>query len=207
MRWLILYGILTSILTFSREMRLLFLNESFVATSRRLPWIGTRVDWCPEPLEQRSNGSITVRDAVRSGPPRIVFAGYHSERKGTDWALGVLSAWPKPLHVVVAGPSEKPELTKAMIAKLPPHITATYDLRQLTGEELADYIHAAEVVALPYRRFGGSSSIFIHALQNGTPVLVTDYGMMDRQVQMLGCGSIFPERGCTKLPASFGRAP
>ena len=191
LRWWGLFSVKAAILTLSPGMRMLYLNADYAAAFHRLPWLRSRTKWCPEPIEP-PEPSVGMRSrSAKREVPCLLFAGYHSVRKGTVWALEALSSWSKPLHIVVAGPSEYQQLTDDHIAKLPACIKVTLDSKRLNQTELAAHFDAADFVILPYRRFGSSSSILINALQHGKPVLATDYGMMSRQIRALGCGRVF----------------
>ena len=172
-------------------MHLLFLNADFAAAFHRFPWLRARVGWChPEPLDMDEAGRSAPL-STRSEAPCLLFAGYHSERKGTTWALEALSAWNKPLRIRVAGPLEDPKLVDKLVGKLPGCVTTLIDSQRLSGAALAEHFRASDFVVLPYRKFGGSSSIFVHAMHHGKPVLATDYGMLGRQVRSLECGRLF----------------
>ena len=190
LRWFLLYSLLATMLTVSRRMHFLFLNADFAAAFHRLSWLRARARWCPDPLAVDA-AAFSMPPPPRSGVPCLLFAGYHLERKGTTWALDALSAWTKPLHIIVAGPLEHPRLTHELIGKLPGCVTTLVDPQRLSDATLAEHFRASDFVVLPYRKFGGSSGIFIHALHHGKPLLVTDYGMIGRQVRALDCGRVF----------------
>ena len=177
--------------------RIFFFNEEVYDWARRaFPDRAESLFWCPDPPTHEDRefhpSRMPTEARMLPGEAMLLMAGRHGLRKGTVWATRAFRDWRGvPMHLVIAGDSTRCPTLEEDIRKLPPSIRVTRLNRWLADEELDALYDAATAVLLPYRHFGGSSGIFVNALDHGKPVVAPDYGLIACRVRALGCGSLY----------------
>lgn len=183
--------------------RLLFLNEELAECLRANPALEPWIGWCPDPPDPF--GEIDVFDG--SPEKTVLFFGEHLPRKGTEWALEALAGWQgPPVKVVVAGEWKGTRPLDVIWRDLPPNVRLEIRAGYLSGDESAELFRKTDVVALPYRRFGGSSGVFNTALAVGNSVVVPDFGLLASRCRVYGTGEIFAHDSKEGFCAALGRA-
>jgi glycosyltransferase involved in cell wall biosynthesis len=136
---------------------------------------------CPEPYDR-----VLIPDQSPAtpdqAPPSVLLFGYHTERKGTYWALETLAKFPKPLRVLVAGQCEDAARVQRLCAALPPHITAEMRLERISDQTKETLFKRARVILMPYDVFLGRSGLVFEAMIYRRQILASDACAFDAQL-------------------------
>lgn len=159
------------------------------------------VDWKYHPLAEQTppkKEKLQARKDLNWNTQKtiIAFVGLIRDYKGLDILLEALGKLPKDqlaqLELKVGGAFySSVEPYKDLIEKLA--LKAHVELRDefLSSDVLRDYICAADVVVLPYRR-ATQSGIIAQSIHYHCPLLVTDVGGLAEQLQGYPLGTIVP---------------
>jgi glycosyltransferase involved in cell wall biosynthesis len=147
----------------------------------------------PEPDPRRTLGLPVDRRV-------LLFIGPSDERKGIQELLRAFEQniaedtdFRSQVALVVAGLvlQESKELVYESISRLqylfPAACIILHD-RILSDQEFVDFIHASDVVCIPYVEFVGTSGILIQAAGAGRPVLSSDFGLVGEMVRKFHLG-------------------
>lgn len=105
--------------------------------------------------------------------PTLLCFGLARPYKGFDLALDALSRLPAPYQLVVAGAALDAAYGEVLRDKARGEARARLLLRELSDQELADFLHACDCVLLPYRRITGSG-VLLTACSAGRGVIASD---------------------------------
>jgi glycosyltransferase involved in cell wall biosynthesis len=132
----------------------------------------------------------------------LLFIGPSDKRKGIQELLSAFeqnvaedSEFRSRTALVVAGTvlPESKELVCTSISRcqlLYPGSTIVLHDRILSDQEFVDFIHASDVVCIPYVGFVGTSGILIQAAAAGRPVLSSDFGLVGQMVLRFHLGVV-----------------
>ena len=188
--------------------RVLFFNETLRELMvTKMPELIAYLIVCPDPYQ----GEVRLVDddilAEDAEVPTLLMAGYHTQRKGTLWALQALAKWSGPsISVVIAGVCEDADALNDAIGRLPETVEVDCMNRWVDDEELSFLYRSARAVLLPYRRFGGSSGVFVNALAHRCPVIVPDWGVISERTREYNLGLIFEHDSKASFLAAIGKA-
>ena len=190
----------------------------------RLISAGVRAAQCPTAFSDASARAVTAmtgqrclglplgvrladfptETSARSGPPRLLFAGFPGERrKGIDLALTalgrVLEVHPEARLLVPGTPADRAGATDELDPVTRDRVlAATDDLGVLPMSAMGDLYRSATVSLLPavWEAFGVS---LVESLASGTPVVCSDDGGMPAIVGDSGVGVVVPPRDAGAL--------
>lgn len=177
----------------SADGRVLFFNETLRETMiSKLRNMQAHLLVCPDPYQGAILPAANGCRGSREDPPMLLMAGYHTARKGTLWALQSLAGWSGPrIRIVIAGVCEDVVSIQNAIKELPATVEVECLNRWVSDDELSAYYRSASAVLLPYRKFGGSSGVFVNALAHRCPVVVPDWGVIAQRTRKYNLGLIF----------------
>lgn len=69
----------------------------------------------------------------------------------------------------------------------------------VTESDFIEYLSAADVILLPYRKFRFSSGILVNAMNAGRPVLTSNYGMIGKITMSTASGKCFKDSSVSSL--------
>jgi glycosyltransferase involved in cell wall biosynthesis len=130
----------------------------------------------------------------------LLFIGPSDKRKGIQELLPAFEEdiaedanFREHVALVLAGTvlPESKELVYGSVSRfqrLYPGNTIVLHDRILSDQEFVDFIHASDVVCIPYVDFVGTSGILIQAAAAGRPVLASDFGLVGEMVRKFHLG-------------------
>jgi glycosyltransferase involved in cell wall biosynthesis len=179
------------------------------ATELRRHFPGKRV--CASPLPSYAALGQAAPDNplpnLPAGQPLLLFCGFVRPYKGLDVLLDALPPVlaQQPVHLLVGGEFWEGEGDyRAQIAQLGLESAVTLVNRYLPDEELAAYLHAADVVVLPYRS-ASQSAIVPLAFGHNRPVITTSTGGLAEAVEHERTGLVVPPDDPQALAAAINR--
>ncbi len=141
--------------------------------------------------------------------PLVLFAGLIEPYKGLGDLIaafgGLVRSVPAARLVVAGRPNEPFEPYRATLAAQGLNDRVHLDLRYLPSADLAAYLCAADVVALPYRD-ATSSGLLTAAWRFGRPVVATDVGDLAELVADGESGLLVPPSNPPALAEALARA-
>ncbi len=142
-----------------------------------------------------TRGAARAKLGLPAGVPIVLFAGLVEPYKGLDDlidAFGLLARQDRSAWLVVAGrPNYPAETSRSRLEARGLAERTRFDLRFLPREELAAYLCAADVVALPYREVT-SSGMLLSALRFARPVVATAVGDLAELIRDGETGVLVP---------------
>lgn len=141
---------------------------------RQFPDAGPRIFTAENPVETASE-AIPGGTKKEAGRARLVFVSRIAPKKNLDGLLAILQGVQCQVALQIYGPLEHREYwqrCEAMIAGLPPHITAEY-CGELTPDDVSHAFSEGDLFAFPTHGENFGHVIF-EALRAGTPVVVSD---------------------------------
>jgi glycosyltransferase involved in cell wall biosynthesis len=176
---------------------------------------GTAVVALPDPVPDQSptRAPDEVRRELGVHPERrcALLFGALTERKGVAELLEAAAALPShqagQVAIVLAGVVDD-ALRERLRAGIPDAQGAGVQIilldRFADDVELANIIHAADVVLLPYQKHVGSSGVLGRAAAAGKPVIAQSYGLLGHLVRRHGLGVTCDTSDATALSAALG---
>lgn len=153
--------------------------------------------------------------AQEPSPPNgttLLFFGLLRAYKGVDVLIRALPSIPEARVVIAGDPLEPVEPLQRLADEKGVSDRIEWRLGFLPDAEIAELLHEAAAVVLPYRH-AGSSGVLATALGHGRPVVVSDIGGLAENVRDYGAGRVVPpedpERlaeACRSLLADLGPA-
>lgn len=141
----------------------------------------------------------------------ILFFGFIRENKGVDVLLAafdlISSEFPNARLVVagseIAGETFSPY--RQMIDRMPNSDRVHCFIKYIPHDEMTALFSAADIVTLPYRRFGSQSGVLHLAQGFAKPVIVTDVGGMPEVVENNETGLVVPSGDAQALANALRR--
>ena len=124
----------------------------------------------PEP---RSRGETLASLDIARDRRVLVCFGRVRPYKGVDVALDALASLGEPYHLIVVGAPLEAAYGRELAARAAGLSAVSLLLEEVSDQRLADLLHAADCVLLPYRRITGSSAL-LAALTLGRGVVASD---------------------------------
>lgn len=167
----------------------------------------------PDPPPPSPEPSESLLDLARSegGSPTLLLVGRQSQRKGFEDIRGLIETRPECLpagtKIVLCGRLEKDtEQHRSFIEASTPLIL--HADRYLSDTEIRARYETADYVLLPYTTaFQGSSGVLASAAAAGTPVIVSDHGLIAHRVRESGLGFTYPSGNIAALADIFKQLP
>lgn len=154
-------------------------------------------------------GPVDLPDLAERVGATILFFGLIRSYKGIDVLLRALPAIAREVpdaRLIVAGdPFDPVAATRQLAERLGIADRVEWRLGFHPDDEVDALMAAADVVALPYRRWADSSGVLATALGNGRPVVVSDIGNLGETVEEFGAGEVVSPDDEAELAAACVR--
>jgi len=179
----------------SRTGRILVHDDNYREYLSRRGIPAAQLGFAPDPINPREPLQPQGIDLPASKKLTIGFIGAHAPRKGTTWALNALASSGLPVRAIVAGSDSGDPSLREVCRQAAGQIEVVVYLKGdgIPEAELLWLMARVDVVAIPYRRFYGSSNILIHAMRLQKTVVSTERGVVGNRVRKFGVGCCFPE--------------
>ena len=120
----------------------------------------------------------------------LLFFGLLRAYKGVDLLIRALPSIPEARVVIAGDPLEPAEPLQRLAEELGVSTRIEWRLGFLPDAEIAELLHEAAAVVLPYRH-AGSSGVLATALGHGRPAVISDIPGLADDVRNLGAGIAF----------------
>jgi glycosyltransferase involved in cell wall biosynthesis len=151
-----------------------------------------------------------ARDSLGIGKDKFVFLQYGigTRRKGLHLVIRTMLSkdLPQQWHLLCAGQIKKDKEILNGISRLQAAGRATVLNRYVSKEEEQLCFSTADIILLPYVRHFGSSGVLSLAAAAGKMVIVSDEGLIARQVKENKLGIWFPSGNINGLKEAMTRA-